>query len=324
MNETECPICKSQAAFDLKSGGGQDTVCPRCGDFSITGSASAIWGANNPDARQVANASGWIREHQRVLINSDDIEALLSVPSPSVAERAIKILTTLEKIMPSISEWQNIYVVNPANIGITYEKEPQVINGQLFWIGISYSTSPEELRYLLAEYLNSESNFLAISDQSNHLKVQITPKGYAYLAELRKTQVNSQIGFCAMWFDKSVLPIWTNAIEPAIKDAGYDAKRIDGHQHNNRIDDEIIAMLRRSKFVVADFTGQRGGVYFESGFALGLGLQVIWTCKKSDLKDVHFDNRQYNFVVWEEDKLGDFKAALQNRIEATIGRGNLN
>lgn len=64
-------------------------------------------------------------------------------------------------------------------------------------------------------------------------------------------------------------------MEPAIKDAGYDAKRIDTVHHNNRIHDEVIAMLRRSKFVVADFTGQRGGVYFEAGFALGLGLQVI-------------------------------------------------
>lgn len=126
-----------------------------------------------------------------------------------------------------------------------------------------------------------------------------------------------------MWFDTKVLPVWANAIEPAIQDAGYKPQRIDGHHHNNRIDDEIIAVLRRSKFVIADFTGQRGGVYFEAGFALGLGLQVIWTCEKSELKDVHFDNRQYNFVVWEEDKLKEFKVALQNRIEATIGRGNL-
>lgn len=65
-------------------------------------------------------------------------------------------------------------------------------------------------------------------------------------------------------------------------------------------------------------------MYFEAGFALGLGLQVIWTCKKSELdeKKIHFDTRQYNFVTWEENKLDEFKVALQNRIEATIGRGN--
>ena len=197
------------------------------------------------------------------------------------------------------------------------------------WLGISYSENSSELNYLFQTYLKYELGYLSLdsimmSDYFILDHICITPKGYAYLDSLSSSVTSSQIGFCAMWFDKSVLSIWINAIEPAIKGAGYDPKRIDSHQHNNRIDDEIIAMLRRSKFIVADFTGQRGGVYFEAGFALGLGLQVIWTCKKSDLKEVHFDNRQYNFVTWEDDKLNEFKVALQNRIEATIGRGNFN
>ena len=124
-----------------------------------------------------------------------------------------------------------------------------------------------------------------------------------------------------MWFDPKVKSIWHDAIHPAILAAGYEPKRIDEHQHNNRIDDEIIATIRRSKFVVADFTGQRGGVYFEAGFALGMNLPVIWTVEKSELQEVHFDNRQYNFVVWEEDKLPEFQQALQMRIESTLGRG---
>ena len=37
--------------------------------------------------------------------------------------------------------------------------------------------------------------------------------------------------------------------------------------------DRIIAQIRASKFVVADFTRNRGGVYYEAGFALGLGSQ---------------------------------------------------
>lgn len=126
-----------------------------------------------------------------------------------------------------------------------------------------------------------------------------------------------------MWFDDRLRPIWTSAIEPAINGAGYDAKRIDAHEHNNRIDDEIMAMIRRSRFVVADFMGNRGGVYFEAGFALGLGIPVIWTCRGSRLHRVHFDNRQYAFVTWEPDKLEDFKTRLQNRIEATLGKGPL-
>jgi len=67
---------------------------------------------------------------------------------------------------------------------------------------------------------------------------------------------------------------------------------------------------------VADFTGSRGGVYFEAGFALGLGIPVIWSCRKNDVKKVHFDTRQYNHIVWNDSS--DLYRQLRDRIEATI------
>ncbi len=124
-----------------------------------------------------------------------------------------------------------------------------------------------------------------------------------------------------MSFDPKLLPLWSNAIEPAIADGGYQPKRIDKHEHVNRIDDEIVAMIRRSKFVVADFTNHRGGVYFEAGLATGLGLPVIWVCNKDDLKDLHFDTRQYNFLQWENEKWAEIKKNLQDRIVAILGPG---
>ncbi len=313
MTAIACPICKSNAQDHTIAGADSLKLdCKRCGNFSISGTASAIWNARSPSLRQIANACGWIREHQRISINSNDVEFLLSVATPSVAERAEKILRAVSKQNVELSD--KFDISSDSDIG--------------FWLSVSYSDNSIEIDYLFQIYLRDSLDYLSffpsnfVDGRYSFTDIRITPRGYAYLDSLSNSSTTSQIGFCAMWFNDSVLPIWTNAIEPAIKDAGYDPKRIDGHQHNNRIDDEIIAMLRRSKFVVADFTGQRGGVYFEAGFALGSGLQVIWTCKKSDLKEVHFDNRQYNFVVWEEDKLSDFKVALQNRIEATIGRGN--
>ena len=103
-----------------------------------------------------------------------------------------------------------------------------------------------------------------------------------------------------------------------IEDAGYLALRIDNKEHNDKICDEIIAEIRRSKFVVADFTENRGGVYFEAGFALGLGIPVIWTVQQDFLKKegVHFDTRQYNHIAY---KTGDeLRSRLNNRIRATI------
>jgi hypothetical protein len=48
--------------------------------------------------------------------------------------------------------------------------------------------------------------------------------------------------------------------------------------------------------MVADFTGHRGGVYFEAGDGLGLGIPAIWTCRYDELKKSHFDMRQFNYI----------------------------
>lgn len=126
--------------------------------------------------------------------------------------------------------------------------------------------------------------------------------------------------FVAMWFDAGMNEIFDQAIAPAIADNGFDAIRIDRLSHNNKIDDEIIAEIRRAHFVVADFTcgtgGARGGVYYEAGFAAGLGKPVIFSVNGNDLAQVHFDTRQFNHIVWNTPE--ELRSGLHNRIAATI------
>ena len=59
-----------------------------------------------------------------------------------------------------------------------------------------------------------------------------------------------------------------------MEDTGFRALRIDMKQFNEKICDHIIAEIRRSRFLIADVTGHRAGVYFEAGYAMGLGLPV--------------------------------------------------
>ena len=122
-----------------------------------------------------------------------------------------------------------------------------------------------------------------------------------------------------MWFDDSMHDSYVNGFKPGVREAGYDPIRVDSVEHVGKIDDEIIAQIKRSRFVVADFTEQRGGVYFEAGFAFGLDLPVIWICQEDDFGELHFDIRQFNCIVWTDP--GDLAARLQRRIEAVIGVG---
>ena len=147
----------------------------------------------------------------------------------------------------------------------------------------------------------------------------MTAKGYQRLSELQRASRVSALAFVAMWFDASMDPIYDEAINPAVREAGYKAVRIDREQHANRIDDEIIGRIKGSRFMVADFTGQREGVYFEAGMMLGLGRTVIWMCRKHDLDQLHFDTRQYNFIDYQD--VAEAKKRLYDRIIAIEGEG---
>ena len=144
---------------------------------------------------------------------------------------------------------------------------------------------------------------------------RIIDKGYLWLEEQEKNHDSKQ-GFVAMWFNDKMKSAYDKAIKPAIEKAKYTTFRIDNKEHVNKIDDEIIAEIKRSRFLVADFTGHRGGVYFEAGFAMGLGIPVIWTCKEGDFKDLHFDIRQYNCIKWKDEE--DLEKKLYQRIRAVV------
>jgi hypothetical protein len=149
----------------------------------------------------------------------------------------------------------------------------------------------------------------------------VTPVGYGYVEERGSRVGDSNQAVVAMWFAPDMNDAFQGGFDIAIQECGYAPLRIDRKEHNQKIDDEIIAEIRRSKFVVADFTGHRGGVYFEAGFALGIGLPIIWTCRKDHISELHFDIRQYNCIDWSS--ADDLRIRLSNRIVALLGSGPL-
>jgi nucleoside 2-deoxyribosyltransferase len=79
-----------------------------------------------------------------------------------------------------------------------------------------------------------------------------------------------------------LLPVST-AIKAGIERAGYEPIRVDEEHYTGGVVDRILARIQESRFVVADFTRNRGGVYYEAGFASGLGIPVIHLCEQEQL-----------------------------------------
>jgi hypothetical protein len=122
--------------------------------------------------------------------------------------------------------------------------------------------------------------------------------------------------FVAMSFDPSLDDAYNLGIKPAISECGFKVICMKEISTNEGITDRILAEIRQAQFVVADFTGQRGGVYFEAGFARGLGREVIWCCQTDDLSRVHFDIKHFGHVVW------DTPDELREKLTASI-RANI-
>ena len=150
---------------------------------------------------------------------------------------------------------------------------------------------------------------------------KVTAEGRTHLDDV--TQGPGRKAFVAMWFDDAMSDAYKYGIEPGIRDAGFIPMRIDEKKDANRIDDDIIAEIKKSRFVVADMThgpdGMRGSVYFEVGFAHGRKLEVIYCCGRDCIEGLPFDTRQYHHIVWDTPE--ELRRELAERIRARIGSG---
>ena len=215
-----------------------------------------------------------------------------------------------------------------------------------------YCNEPKEL-IAICKLLFKAGLIFAPDAVNPHNNLYITADGYQRLREIQRPNRDSRQCFVAMWFADEMNQVYESAIKPAIEfiedgevEPRFEAVKIDNVEHVNDINDEIIGQIRRSRFVVCDLTGYRGGVYFEAGFAYGLGLDVIYTCRKDwtreeTLKDetgnevsllydtngkqipikkegVHFDLSHRNRIEWSPDQLEDLRFRLENRIKAVI------
>ena len=294
-----CPVCSTSAGILGSYDHGNQVLwkCPRCGRFRDLGSADGPLG--RMDSAHRAILSGWIyhrnAEGSVPELRRNNVETVLARRPPPIAERADLLLLEALKGQTSLGD---LFDIN----------EPR-------FVAATYSQDAEEVYYLLR--LLSDRGLM--KEVFLDGRCEIMPDGYVEADSLARRTGPSDRGFVAMSFHDSLNEAYRDGFQVGIMNAGYDPVRVDRVEHTNRIDDEIIAQIRISSFVVADFTGHRGGVYFEAGFALGLDLPVIWTCRKDEMKHLHFDIRQFNTIDWDTPE--NLASRLQRRIEATLGKG---
>lgn len=146
----------------------------------------------------------------------------------------------------------------------------------------------------------------------------LTISGFERVFKAQEGGANSNICFVAMSFDKTDEYIYLHGIKPALESTGFIPFKVDEYHPDaeQTINDAIIAGIKRSRFVVADFTKHKKGVYFEAGYALGRGLKVIYTCRNDQFQDSHFDTNHYPHILYDTPE--ELQQKLIAKIEAWI------
>lgn len=173
-------------------------------------------------------------------------------------------------------------------------------------------------------YLQSLKNlglivFRDTSTQEGHdaTDIHLTYHGLEYLIEISESGANSKNCFIAMSFSGDQNET-RETIKTAVRECNYTPILVDELHFESEItiNDAIISSIKASKFLVADFTEHKHGVYFEAGYALGNKKPVIYMCSKKDFEDSHFDINHYPHIIYES--MEELRINLINKIKAWI------
>lgn len=117
--------------------------------------------------------------------------------------------------------------------------------------------------------------------------------------------------------------VFDKCIKPVLKRLSIKPLRVDRVEHNEDIDNKIFELIHSSDLCIADLTYARPSVYYEAGYAFGLGKPVVYICRSDHFKArendlvgnlrVHFDLQMKNIIRWETSNI-TFSERLEKRL----------
>jgi nucleoside 2-deoxyribosyltransferase len=318
-----CPVCKQLVEhFKDIEGFKSEVQCNYCGEFVIEKSLQAILDSNQYNQLRIGS---WIREQNSSGItpelNAIDFANLISLKDKKINQKyelLLKYVYSEKTIQIQLADLNRLYLV-------------------LFWC-----EDIKEFNMLLSKAV--ELNHLKLKFDGMSVKEYIiTYDGKEFIENLGLDNNSNKI-FMAFHFTEEMKKEFESTIKRAVIDSSegkLEAVRVSSSatDHDAKIDDELIGMIKSSKAVIADFTGNRTAVYYEAGFAMGLGIPVIWTCKDENIIEgeegygkfidkegkerfkkhidlLSFDTRQYPHILWKNEE--DLYKQVVNRLKAKI------
>ncbi len=101
-----------------------------------------------------------------------------------------------------------------------------------------------------------------------------------------------------------------DAIKEGARRCGIHAERVDEPQYNDRITDRMLESIRTAQFVIADLTLSKPNVFWEAGYAHGIGKTPIYVARHGTR--LEFDLKDYPVIFFKNMK--ELKDGIEKRL----------
>lgn len=328
-NYGTCPYCGDAGAKTTQWESGVYTECPVCGNF-VCKATDIRFGAKFKDEKATFL---YYHNPKRFPMRSSAVYYYL------IEEDVYKRECKEPENLPLLSE-EEVMAFYPKSFAERIDLILLGLASQSKFFGDAVSLTSQEVRSAWfvkrcdesGEFLKHEQivnqvrgihsylkdqGYIKTVETTKGVQIQLTAEGWKRVDELQKNSAeNSNTVFVAMSFKKEMEET-RETMKKAIVDCGFEPRIMDEIEHNHQIVPEMLYEIRQARFIIAELSGHNNGAYYEAGYALGLGKEVIHVCSKKKFGRVgHFDVKQVNTVLWEDQD--DLYKRLVARIKATI------
>lgn len=290
-----CYVCNQEATE--QPGHNSYVKCARCGEYLITSRLRLSPPRDRPDAYILSGVLRHSFDAEKTLtIGTENIDSLIK-NAPNPRDPLASIDEILKLAFDRTKEFGGAASINQSrDYPLAYAKSSDEFGKFVF--------AAEKLGYI-----EITPGKLAI----------LTLKGWERVGDIRKNgNVKIRVAFMAMRFnDPKLDEIYLNYLQPAIAQTGFELKRVDEGQPAGLIDDQLRVRIRNSKFLLAQLAAHNNGVYWEAGYADGLGKPVIYLCNEAEERP-HFDTNHFTTVYWNENELDKAMVKLKATVRATF------
>ena len=133
-----------------------------------------------------------------------------------------------------------------------------------------------------------------------------------------EVETEENYAFVAMAIDpeNAALEDVLDAIKEGAARCGILAERVDEVQSNERITDRILESIDKAEYVIVDLTHLKPNVFYEAGYAQGIGKIPIYIAK--DGTKLEFDLKDYPVIFFKNMK--QLKDNLEQRLRALASK----